>query len=85
MENQLYSVAIDSKQNLSFLHSAAKKQNKNIRIGLQTNLIGISDSKLQLFKRYKVDLGGSLDNSDIINDSFRPLAKKAVNILSMGI
>jgi uncharacterized protein len=42
--------------------SEADKQNKSIRFTIQTNLLNVSEEKLELFRHYKISMGVSIDN-----------------------
>lgn len=64
--------------NLARVHELATKHQKRVRVSIQSNLIDISDDKLQVFRRHNVSLGGSLDNPKFLTETLRPLATKAV-------
>jgi len=65
--------------NLARAYDMAAEYQKRLEISIQTNLIDVSDEKLQIFLRYNVSVGGSLDNPNLLVESLRPLASKAVN------
>ena len=67
------------RENLSKGIEIAKKYGKDVEYSIQTNLINIPDEKLNIFKQYRVRIGGSIDNPDSLPDSMRPLAHKALN------
>lgn len=64
--------------NLARAHELAAQYRKRLRVSIQTNLIDISDDKLQVFQRHGISIGGSLDNPKFLTESLRPLASKAV-------
>ncbi len=65
-------------ENLGYACSLAKEYGKNLEFSIQSNLVDISDRKLEIFKEFGVGIGGSLDNPDFISESMRPLARKAL-------
>jgi uncharacterized protein len=65
--------------NLTRAYDLAAEYQKQLEISIQTNLIEISDEKLRIFQRFGVSVGGSLDNPNLLVESLRPLATKAVN------
>ncbi|MEM9888296.1 MAG: radical SAM protein [Bacteroidota bacterium] len=66
-------------ENLQKSYELGEKYDKEVEFSIQTNLIKISETKLKIFKKYNVGIGGSIDNPDFLTESLRPLANKALN------
>lgn len=66
-----------------------KRFNKGAIIGLQSNLVNVSERKLKLFKQFGVRLSGSLDDPLDPKHSARPMTDKTIKTLlklrDMGI
>jgi uncharacterized protein len=65
MPNEWYESAIQYAQN------EAVKYQKKVKFSMQTNLLGINDAKIELFKKYQIHLGVSLDGTENFADSMR--------------
>jgi uncharacterized protein len=66
-------------KNFKEAYAIADAYGKKLEFSIQTNLIDISESKLHIFKKHNVSIGGSLDNPAFLKKSFRPLAQQALN------
>ncbi len=65
LPNAWYDEAIATAKNL------ARQQGKEARFSMQTNLLGITDSKIELFRRHNISLGISLDGPASLQSSQR--------------
>ncbi|MCU0444912.1 MAG: radical SAM protein [Microscillaceae bacterium] len=65
LPNQWYESAIQYAQNQAF------KLQKKVKFSMQTNLLGINEHKIELFKKYQIHLGVSLDGTENFVDSMR--------------
>jgi uncharacterized protein len=65
LPNEWYESAIQYAQN------QAVKWQKKVKFSMQTNLLGISESKIELFKKYQIQLGISLDGTENFAESMR--------------
>lgn len=74
---------------LQFAISEAAIFNKSIRFTIQSNLINVSESKLELFRKHNVSIGVSIDNiySELSNQRKKSaiVLDKIKNIVSNGM
>lgn len=63
-------------ENLEKIHELSCSYGKEVKVDIQSNLIDLSDSKIEIFKRFNVNIGGSVDNPHFSTKSFRPLSTK---------
>jgi uncharacterized protein len=57
--------------NIEYALKKAKEHGKKALFSMQTNLLGLTDSKIQLFKKYNIQLGISLDGPAMLQSSMR--------------
>ena len=60
-----------SDENLESLFKAIREYNKEVQFSIQTNGTLLTKSKIDLFKKYHVKLGISIDGPDFIHDEYR--------------
>lgn len=58
-------------QAIAYARQQAEKYNKTVRFSMQTNLVGISQTKIDLFRKYRIELGVSLDGTADAEESMR--------------
>jgi uncharacterized protein len=63
----------------SFCQSLAEKTQKKLKLSMQSNLFNLTQSKIELFKKYDVSIGVSLDGSSDLTDAMRPGSRRATD------
>ncbi|MCI5123246.1 MAG: radical SAM protein [Candidatus Electrothrix sp. AR5] len=64
-------------ENLEKTHELSCYYKKEVKVDIQSNLIDLTDSKIEIFKRFNVNIGGSVDNPNYSTEYLRPLSTKA--------
>lgn len=65
LPNEWYEQAID------YALQKGKNTQKQVQFSMQTNLLGLNQAKIDLFQRYKIQLGVSLDGLDTAGQTMR--------------
>ena len=69
---------------VNFIRTEARVFGKNVRVGMQSNMLALSEEKFRLIRDLDISLGVSMDGPGDIPDPMRPRADRATQKYRMG-